>query len=271
MTSERQLQKFHIGYASLPRTGVVTRHQNGISTLVSCTSFRWETSGDVAKCWWIFQASQELVQKEGWFLFKLPERKWWKSSSLNGKSLSTSQNNYNQKVWISPSGTLQYFFSLLLQNTVRTLEHWNLLYFNPLPSFLCPSVSCSPWCFCLIFFLFQTKYEEAKKAIAAKGKPLQQKVSLPSTCHLPRGWRFSRVLAYSLALMKLRDYSWSDSTKNPLFPPRLTFLACGNFHARSRIRSPRCNSHFFILLLSANLAVLHWCSDFSHGACIPEC
>ena len=32
----------------------------------------------------------------------------------------------------------------------------------------------------LCLFLFQTKYEEAKKAIAAKGKPLQQKVSLPS-------------------------------------------------------------------------------------------
>ena len=59
----------------------------------------------------------------------------------------------------------------------------------------------------LCLFLFQTKYEEAKKAIAAKGKPLQQKVSLPSTRHLPRGLRFSRVLAYSLALMKLRDYS----------------------------------------------------------------
>lgn len=80
---------------------------------------------------------------------------------------------------------------------------------NPLPSFLCPSVSSSPWCFCLIvvLLLFQTKYEEAKKAIAAKGKPLQQKVSLPSTCHPSRGWRFSRVLAYSLAMMKLRDYS----------------------------------------------------------------
>lgn len=120
-------------------------------------------------------------------------------------------------------------------------------------------------------FLFQTKYEEAKKAIAAKGKPLQQKVSLSSPCHLPRGWRFSRVLAYSLALMKLRDYSWFDFTKNPLFPPRVTFLACGNFHAHSSIRSPWCNSHSFILLLSANLAVLHWCSDFSHGAGIPEC
>ena len=46
-------------------------------------------------------------------------------------------------------------------------------------------------------FLFQTKYEEAKKAIAAKGKPLQQKVSLPSTRHLPRVLRFSRVLACS--------------------------------------------------------------------------
>ena len=29
---------------------VVTRHQNGISPLVSQTSFGWETSGSVAKC-----------------------------------------------------------------------------------------------------------------------------------------------------------------------------------------------------------------------------
>ena len=100
----------HIDYASLPRTGIVTRHQNGIiiiSTLVSLTSFRWETSSDVAKCWLIFQASREPVQKAGWFLFKLLERKRWKSSSLNGKSLSASQNNYNPKVRISPTETLQ--------------------------------------------------------------------------------------------------------------------------------------------------------------------
>ena len=72
------MQKFDIDYASLPRTGIVRRHQNGIiiiSTLVSLTSFRWETSNDVAKCWWIFQASREPVQKAGWFLFKLLERK----------------------------------------------------------------------------------------------------------------------------------------------------------------------------------------------------
>lgn len=76
----------------------------------------------------------------------------------------------------------------------------NCFIFNPLSLFLCPSVSCSPWCFCLIvvLLLFQTKYEEAKKAIAAKGKPLQQKVSLPSTCHLPRGcaiFTLARVFA----------------------------------------------------------------------------
>lgn len=76
----------------------------------------------------------------------------------------------------------------------------NCFIFNPFSSFPCPSVSCSPWCFCLIvvLLLFQTKYEEAKKAIAAKGKALQQKVSLSSTCHLPRGcaiFTLARVFA----------------------------------------------------------------------------
>ena len=53
-----------ISYAARPvrsttQIWVVTRHQNGISVLVSQTSFHGETSGGVAK-WWLFsQATRE--------------------------------------------------------------------------------------------------------------------------------------------------------------------------------------------------------------------
>jgi len=40
---------------------VVKRHQYGISALVSQTSFRGETSGDVAKCRLFLQATVQLV------------------------------------------------------------------------------------------------------------------------------------------------------------------------------------------------------------------
>ena len=73
MTSEKRAQKFHTDDASLPDVGsasdwlrqishaarpirgstqiwVVTRNQNGISALVSQTSFRGEAVGGVAKC-----------------------------------------------------------------------------------------------------------------------------------------------------------------------------------------------------------------------------
>ena len=74
MTSEKRAQKFHTDDASLPRSGysasnwlnqishaarpiigttqirVATRHQYGISALVSQTSIGGETSGGVAKC-----------------------------------------------------------------------------------------------------------------------------------------------------------------------------------------------------------------------------
>ena len=73
MTSEKQAQKFHTDDASLPRKGsasdwlcrignlilsirsttqiwVVTRHQYGISALISQMSFGGETSGSIAKC-----------------------------------------------------------------------------------------------------------------------------------------------------------------------------------------------------------------------------
>ena len=74
MTSEKQAQKFHtddahypdlgsasgwlnqISYAAWPirsttQNWVVTRHQYGISALVSETPFGRETSGSIAKCW----------------------------------------------------------------------------------------------------------------------------------------------------------------------------------------------------------------------------
>ena len=44
MTSEKRAQKFHTDDA------VVTRHQYGISALVSQTSFHGETIGGLAKC-----------------------------------------------------------------------------------------------------------------------------------------------------------------------------------------------------------------------------
>ena len=39
---------------------LVTRHQYGISALVSQTSFRWETSGSVTKCRLFSQATQSV-------------------------------------------------------------------------------------------------------------------------------------------------------------------------------------------------------------------
>ena len=80
MTSEERAQKFHTDDASLPRSGycfclvgnllqpirstnqiwvVNARQQFGISTLVSQTSFRGETSGDVAKCRLFSKANTE--------------------------------------------------------------------------------------------------------------------------------------------------------------------------------------------------------------------
>ena len=41
---------------SIPQIWVVTRHQFGISALVSQTSFHWETSGGIAKCLLFSQA-----------------------------------------------------------------------------------------------------------------------------------------------------------------------------------------------------------------------
>ena len=80
MTSEKRAQKFHTDDSSLSRSGqcsdwlnqishatrpiksttqiwVVSRHQYGISTLVSQTSFGGETNGSVAKCRLFSQAN----------------------------------------------------------------------------------------------------------------------------------------------------------------------------------------------------------------------
>ena len=84
MTSEKRALKFHTDDATLPRSGqcfwlnqvshvarpirntnqiwVVTRHQCGISALVSQTSFRWETGGGVAKCRPFSQATPVVTQ-----------------------------------------------------------------------------------------------------------------------------------------------------------------------------------------------------------------
>ena len=80
MTSEKRVQKFHTDDVSLPDLGsasdwlnqishaarpirsiiqiwVVTRHQYGISALVSQTSIGGKTSGSVAKCRLFSQAT----------------------------------------------------------------------------------------------------------------------------------------------------------------------------------------------------------------------
>ena len=56
---------------------VVTRHQYGISTLVSQTSFRGETSGGVATCRLISQAnvcsnSSKYLETETGYMFSAP-------------------------------------------------------------------------------------------------------------------------------------------------------------------------------------------------------
>ena len=79
MRSEKRAQKFHMMTRHYPDLGsasdwscrvgnliqpigtttqiwVVTRHQYGVSALVSQTSFGGETSGSVAKCWLFSQA-----------------------------------------------------------------------------------------------------------------------------------------------------------------------------------------------------------------------
>ena len=45
----------------LPPIWVVTRHQYGISALISQMSFRGETSSGVAKCWLFFQAKVRQI------------------------------------------------------------------------------------------------------------------------------------------------------------------------------------------------------------------
>ena len=53
---------------------VVTRHQYGISTLVSQTSFGGESSGGEAKCWLFSQADTAKIPKisPGAYIFQRP-------------------------------------------------------------------------------------------------------------------------------------------------------------------------------------------------------
>ena len=85
MPSEKQVQKFHTDDTLLPRAGcasdwlsqisyvarpirnttqiwVVTRHQCGISVLISQTSFGGETSGSIAKCRLFSQATKGAIK-----------------------------------------------------------------------------------------------------------------------------------------------------------------------------------------------------------------
>ena len=64
MTSEKRVQKFHTNdYADVTtQIWVVTRHQYGVSALVSQASYGGETSGSVAKCR-LFSQANELLQK----------------------------------------------------------------------------------------------------------------------------------------------------------------------------------------------------------------
>ena len=64
MTSEKRVQKFHTDdYADVTtQIWVVTRHQYGVSALVSQASYGGETSGSVAKCR-LFSQANELLQK----------------------------------------------------------------------------------------------------------------------------------------------------------------------------------------------------------------
>ena len=95
MTSEKRARKFHTDDVSLPDLGsasdwlnqishaarpirstiqiwVVTRHQYGISALVSQTSIGGKTSGSVAKCRLFSQATFHMWPRPLSFLFYFP-------------------------------------------------------------------------------------------------------------------------------------------------------------------------------------------------------
>lgn len=76
----------------------------------------------------------------------------------------------------------------------------NCFIFNPFSSFLCPSVSCSSWCFCLIVYFY------SRQSTRKPRRPLLLKEN--------------------------------HSNRRLVFPPPATFLAFCDFHACSRIRSP---------------------------------
>ena len=71
---------------------VVTRHQYGISALVSQTSFRGETSGEVAKC---------RLFSQDWFYDNIKRKTAlnWKSFCLGGGGGGGSEHGYTLMVW----------------------------------------------------------------------------------------------------------------------------------------------------------------------------
>ena len=61
MTSEERVRKIQYWWSVATKIWVVTRHQYGISALVSETSFGGETSGSVAKCRLFSQATLFVI------------------------------------------------------------------------------------------------------------------------------------------------------------------------------------------------------------------
>ena len=80
---------------ALPRSGYWTRHQFGISALVSQTSFDGETSGSVAKCRLFSRATGGEVLK--WCIIGgSEEKKLISEISIPSARCSHSQQYYNQ-------------------------------------------------------------------------------------------------------------------------------------------------------------------------------
>ena len=83
---------------------VVTRHQYGISSLVSHTSFGEETSGSVFSGYLMFRSLEILSESQVWFLYKA-FYKWHLLNSMtddlmfrsNTKGLPTLYGNYPQE------------------------------------------------------------------------------------------------------------------------------------------------------------------------------
>ena len=83
---------------ALSSSGAVTRHQYGISALVSQTSFCRETCGGIAKCWLFSQAIKK--QTKPWKLYLISRKLTW----LTQLDLVTAQGpEWFQNTWRSHS------------------------------------------------------------------------------------------------------------------------------------------------------------------------